>query len=186
MESLPFYLSYAALWVLVVLHSVVLLGVVRIVYQLQQPGAVPDDGRLRSGEEAPAFSGVDLAGAAINSTDFAGRQKLLLFISPDCPGCSQILERDADYLKHKAQRNLIVICRDTRERCDRLAEQYELDVPIIADEDQRITQLYGVSTFPTAVTINADDRVLSYGHPHPEELVQMLEKAAQMEAQRVS
>jgi len=32
MDSTPFYLSYAALWVLIILHSLVLLGVVRIVY----------------------------------------------------------------------------------------------------------------------------------------------------------
>jgi len=41
--SILFYTSYAALWILVILQSLILLGMVRIVYQLQKNGLASID-----------------------------------------------------------------------------------------------------------------------------------------------
>jgi peroxiredoxin len=183
MESMPFYLSYTALWILVILHSLILLGVVRIVYQFQQTGVAVGSNGLSSGKEAPAFNAVDLSGAPISSTNFGGRLTALLFVSPSCPSCTTILEDDMGYLNHKAQGNVIVICQAGREDCARLAEKYELTVHVVADEDNQISRLYSISSVPTAVLINVDNRILSYGQPKPEELKAMLEKAPEAEAQ---
>ena len=183
MDSMPFYLSYIALWILVVLQSLVLLGVVRIVYQLQQNGATSGSHGVSLGEEAPAFSAVAISGVPISSTDFAGRLRALLFISPDCPACTEILE-DIEYLNHKAQGNVIVICRASRHQsCTQLVEQYEFTNPIIEDKDAHISQLYRISAVPTAVIIDANNIVQSYGQPPREELEEMLEKASEVEAQ---
>lgn len=182
--SIPFYLSYAALWIVVVLQSLILLGVVRIVYQLQQTGTTAGHKGLYFGEEAPAFSAVDLSGKLLRSTDFAGRLRVLLFVSPSCPACMESLE-DMEYLHHKAQGNVIVICRAGHEDCTRLAEQYGLSIPIVADEDDHLSRLYGISSVPTAVLINANDHVQSYGQPPREELEGMFERASGAEAQEI-
>lgn len=183
--SIPFYLSHAALWILVILHSLILLGVVRIVYQLQQTGVAAGSRGLSSGKEAPQFSAVALSGEPISSTDFVGRLTALLFVSPSCPSCTAILEDDMGYLNHKAQGNMIVICRAGREDCARLAEQHRLSMPVVADEDDQISGLYRISTVPTAVLINSNNRIQSYGQPQREELEEMLEKAAEVGAQGV-
>ncbi len=189
MESMPFYLSYGALWILVVLHSLVLLGVVRLVYQLQHSGTAAGfsrDGRVSAGQEAPEFSAVDLAGTPISSADFAGRLRVLLFVSPDCPACTEVLEDEMAYLKHKAQGNLIVICRAGREDCARLVEQHGLEVPVVADADDQVSRLHGISAVPTAVLINADNRIQSYGQPDRKKLDEVFEETAEAELQGVS
>lgn len=189
MESMPFYLSYGALWILVILHSLILLGVVRLVYQLQQSGTAAGfsrDGRMSAGQAAPEFSAVNLAGAPISSADFAGRLTALLFVAPDCPACTDILDDDMAYLNHKAHGHLIVICRAGREACARLAEQHGLDVPVVADEDDQVSRLYGISAVPTAVLINAGNRIQSYGQPDRKTLDAVFEEVAAAEMQEVS
>ncbi len=183
--EMPFYLSYTALWALVILHSLILLGVVRIVYQLQQTGTPTDRRSLRTGDEAPAFSATDLSGTSIRSTNLAGRPKVLLFVSPNCPGCVEMLEHDTEYLNHKAQGNMIIICQAGREDCIQLAKQYRLNMPIIADEDDQISRLYGISSVPMAVLINANNRIQSYGQPQREELGEVVEQALEAQAQGV-
>jgi len=173
MDSTPFYLSYAALWVLIILHSLVLLGVVRIVYQLQQNGAISLDAGMSAGQEAPEFSAADLAGTPVNSANFAGHLTALLFVSPDCSSCTKALRADMAYLKHKAQGHVIVVCRAGRHACLQLAGQFGLDVPVVADEKEHISHLYRISTVPTTVLIN-DNRIQSYGQPNGQELDQSI------------
>lgn len=185
MDLVPFYISYTALWLLVVLHSLILLGVVRMVYQLQQTGvrAGSSHERLEPGQEAPEFSTVDLYGTPVSSNDFTGRLTALLFVSPDCPTCMTVLEKDMEYLNHKAQGNLVVICRAGREACARLVERYELKMPVVADEDDRISRLYRISSVPMAVLINAENRIQSYGQPQREKEEEMSEKSSEGEVE---
>lgn len=182
MDSTPFYLSYAALWVLIILHSLVLLGVVRIVYQLQQNGAISHDAGMSAGQEAPEFSAVDLKGVPVNSSDFFGHLTALLFVSPDCASCKSILEDDMGYLNYKAGNNVILICRAGQQACRELAEQYELKLPVIVDEDHQLSDLYRIAGVPMAVLINSDGRIQSYGQPHRQELAE----AFQQEESRVT
>lgn len=172
--STPFYLAFAALWILVVAHSLILLGVVRMVYQLKQTGAVTDDENvgLKTGQVAPPFSVTDLAGAAIDSTAYAGRMRALLFVSPNCPSCTASLY-EMEALNHKAQGSVIVFCRGAREDCVRLTELHGLDAPTVADEDDRIFRLYGIAALPTAVLIDERDQIQSYGEPKREDFEQV-------------
>lgn len=93
-----FYLSYGALWILVISQSLISLGLVRVVYQLQRTGvaAAPFEGK-----EAPKFSARDLSGAPISSATFTGRLTGLLFVSPTCQSCMEAFEDDMQYLNHK-------------------------------------------------------------------------------------
>ncbi|MGI8589095.1 MAG: peroxiredoxin family protein [Chloroflexia bacterium] len=185
--SVVFYLSYAALWVLVILQSLILLGLVRMVYQLQRTGVVGSssegigDLSLRPGQEAPEFSAVDLSGAPISSADFHGL-KAILFVSPNCPSCTLTLY-EMQALKYKASGNVLVVCRANRDECIRLAERHELDIPTVADEDERISRLFGVSSVPVAVLINDDGRIRSYGYPQRDELEKALGTTPEGDAQ---
>jgi len=178
-----FYVSYGALWILVISQSLILLGLVQVVHQLRKTGATAGS---FEGKEAPEFSAKDLSGVAITSANFTGRLTGLLFVSTSCQACLETLQDDIEYLYRKAQGNIIVICRAERQDCAQLVEQYGLAVPVVADEDNHISQLYGITAVPTVVFVNAENRILSYGHPKQEELVEILEKAAPLAPQAAS
>jgi peroxiredoxin len=165
--SIPFFISYIGLWILVIFQAVVLLGLVPIIYRLQQRGiGVP----LAEGQEAPRFSTVTISGTPIQSEDFRGRMTALLFVSPTCSSCAEALApTNLDYMRYKSnQGNLIIVCRSGREDCMGLARQYELDVPIIADEDEHISHLYNIESVPSAVIIDRENRIKSHGQPQPQ------------------
>ncbi len=182
--STPFYLSYAALWILVLLQSLILLGLVRLVAQLQQDGVAAGsrDGGMTPGQAAPAFSTVDLAGAPIASMSFTGRLTALLFVSPTCPACTTTLHA-LHALRDKANGNVIVICRAERDECIRLAAAHQLTMPVVADDDDHISRLYGISSVPTAVLINAHHQIQSYGQPMREELAEVFATASAVDGQ---
>src|SRR6266542_4230509 len=117
-----FYLSYAALWALVIIQSLILLGLVRMVVQLQQTGATAN-GNVAALGDAPQFSTVDLTGKPISNADFAGRLTALLFVSAKCPSCMTTLV-ELKALGYKAMGNVIVICQARREDTEALAETY--------------------------------------------------------------
>jgi peroxiredoxin len=184
--DIPFYFSYAALWILVVLQGLILLGLVRVVYQLQRAGdAAPADSNvvgLQSGQIAPGFNTVDLSGTPISSNDLADRLTALLFVSPNCPSCVVTLY-ELEALNYKTQGNVIVICRAGREECAQLVERHKLNARTIADEDEQISRRFGVASFPKAVLIGEGYRVKSYGSPDRREIEELLDKAPETETE---
>lgn len=178
--SIPFYVSYAVLWILIVLNSLVALGLVRLVAQLRQqapPGennGRADDGRLRPGQEAPAFSAVDLAGVPVRSADYAGRPWALLFVSPTCRSCMTTLA-ELEALAGKVQGNVLVVCRAGHKDCVRLAETDKVAVRFVADEDDELARRFRVSSNPTAILVDGENRVQKYGYPKREDLAELLD-----------
>lgn len=163
--TVAFYASYVALWVLVVLQTVVLLGVTRALHDARQSGALMDDltDTLR-GKEAPAFSAEALSGEMITGAEYMGRQTALLFVSPDCETCAVTLT-ELEALRSKTSGSVILMCRSTREKCRQLAATYRLNVPVIVDEKLELSRLFRVAGAPTAVLIGADGRIEAYGMP---------------------
>jgi methylamine dehydrogenase accessory protein MauD len=90
-------ISNAALWVLVVVLSAVLLALVRQVGVLHEriapAGALVLKGGPAVGEPAPVLEVADLEGHAhrLGSARTDGRSTLLLFVSPSCPVCKSLL-----------------------------------------------------------------------------------------------
>jgi len=78
---------------------------------------------LTEGKKAPVFKGVDQNGEKISLTDFKGKKVILYFYpKDDTPGVS------ADPVKsHK-----------------KFETKYKLPFPLIADEDKKIAEQYGV------------------------------------------
>jgi methylamine dehydrogenase accessory protein MauD len=153
----------------VVFHSIVLLGLVRFVNVLasdvrgtREPGG--DDGNV-----APSFESEDLVGELFTSDSLRGRLTALLFVSPTCPTCTTTLA-ETQALQHKANHNVVVVCRGSRAECASLARDYGTEVSMIADTDDRITQLYRIASVPSAVLIGSDGRIRSVGSPVREDL----------------
>jgi peroxiredoxin len=178
--SLSFFSSYAALWLVVILQSLVLLALVRMVHELRGNAATFNVGgqNAASLEPAPPFTATALDGTRVSSDDFPGRLTALLFVSPICTSCTTTLH-ELRALHFKALGNVVVVCRASRYDSLRLAQAHKLDgLPVIADEDDGLSRLYRVNTVPTAVLINGSGKVQSYGYPLREELEKAFETAS--------
>jgi peroxiredoxin len=165
-----FYVSYGALWVLIVFQTLVLVGLVRTVGSGPRGLGPPTGGARLLNTKAPTFDAVDVFGEPAGSAEFAGRLTALLFVSKSCSACTLTLE-EMGALKAKADDSVVVVCQSSRDECLELIQEYELDVPVIADEDLQIGDRFEVSAVPTAVLIGDDGRIRSYGHPERDGLV---------------
>jgi peroxiredoxin len=168
--------SYLALWALVLLGSLVLLGLVHIVSGLQNSrtesssrwGDRPEPGQL-----APSFRAVDLAGHPVTSDQSAGGMRALLFVSATCESCAPSLD-ELRALNHKAGHSVMVVCRGSVGECRDLVARHGIWFPTVVDEGYEISTLYGISKVPMAVLINSEDRIQSYGEPLPREQMEAI------------
>jgi peroxiredoxin len=163
--NLPFYLSYAALWALVVFETLVVIGLVKTHGRGHDVGyREPGPAGNLTGEKAPDFEAEDVSGSMIRGGLLLGRTSALLFVSPDCSTCTvTLLELEA--LKAKTDGNVVVFCRADRDTCTKLAHEYDLSVPVIPDPTHTISDLFRVTASPTAVIVTADGHIGSRGHP---------------------
>lgn len=163
-----FYISYALLWTLVIFQSLVLLGLVRTVFRTHArsvSGAMPATNGSLIGQPIPTFTAIDVSGQLFDEKSLPNSLSALLFVTPDCVTCMASLE-EINALNAKVNGSLIVVCRAGIEECRRLRETYELDgVPVIVDEDRKVSELLEVYATPTAVLIGANGRIRTYGHP---------------------
>ncbi len=83
---------------------------------------------------------------------------------------------EINLLKDKVAGSLMIVCRDGLEACQDLSEAYDLDgIPVIVDEDRKVSELFDVVATPTAVLIGANRRIRTYGHPvDKDELASMI------------
>ena len=171
----PFVISYVALWILVLVQAAILIGVTRALYELRDEYA--DQPSLR-GRRVPQFSAIDLWGQSVSSESIAGKPAALLFVSPDCSSCMVTLA-ELKPLVSDATRRLIVVCGGGNDDCHRLALDSGVTVPVVADEDGELRQLFAISGTPMAVRISAHGVIESYGEPaRGEELERLLAEEA--------
>lgn len=102
---------------------------------------------LKAGDKAPDFKGKNQDGEEIKLSDFKGK-KIVLYFYPkdDTPGCTaQACNlRDNYALLKKSNYVVIGISSDDQKSHRKFIEKYSLPFPLIADEDKKINELYGV------------------------------------------
>ena len=98
------------------------------------------------GQPAPSFTLPRDGGTDVSLADYAGQMVALYFYpKDDTPGCTTEAcgFRDAapDFKKLKAQ--VIGVSRDSVSRHDKFKAKYELNFPLVSDEDGKICEKYG-------------------------------------------
>ena len=105
------------------------------------------DIKLKEGERAPDFTARTQTGEMVSLADFKGRQVILYFYPrDDTPGCTReaCAFRDA-YGEFKTAGAVIFgVSTDPIKSHLKFAEKLKLPFPLLADEDKRIVQDYGV------------------------------------------
>jgi peroxiredoxin Q/BCP len=102
---------------------------------------------LKEGDKAPAFAGKDQNGRKISLSDYKGKKLILYFYSeagsPTCTLESCNLRDNYPLLK-KNGFEILGVSPDDEKTQKKFEIKYKLPFPLIADNENRITALYGV------------------------------------------
>jgi len=102
---------------------------------------------LKEGDKAPIFKGVDQSGNKVSLSDLKGKKVILYFYPKDMtPGCTaqacNLRDNYAALLKKGYA--VVGVSTDGEKSHQKFAEKYELPFPLLADEDKKIVEQYGV------------------------------------------
>jgi len=102
---------------------------------------------IEQGDEAPDFELPDQDGRAVKLSDFRGQPVVVYFYpKADTPGCTVqacgVRDHRADY--EKVGSVVLGISPDPVSKVKAFHEKYDLDFPLLADEDHAVAESYGV------------------------------------------
>jgi peroxiredoxin len=163
-----FMASYGALWVLVVFLALVAIGLLREVTimkrSLSQAG-LRGDAPLVIGSRAPRFSAVDArSGRVVTSRVLDGQTAAILFLSSGCAICRH-LAYSIEGLIESNSISVLAVCKGDRHDCEQFLKSLSTRVPLVLDPRSEVSELYGISSYPVAVIVDADRRIRGYGYP---------------------
>ena len=102
---------------------------------------------LKIGDKAPAFQLTADDGTRVALKDFKGKTVVLYFYPKDMtPGCTQQAcdFRDSAAALKKRKSVVLGVSKDPVDRHGKFRDKYELNFPLLADEDGKVCQSYGV------------------------------------------
>lgn len=108
---------------------------------------VPHSTKLKEGDKAPDFSGLDQNGKTIKLDDFKGKTVVLYFYPKDnTPGCTLQACSLRDEYKNLGKKNIAVIgvSADDVKSHKKFADRFSLPFPLIADTDRKLLKSYDV------------------------------------------
>ena len=103
--------------------------------------------KLKEGDKAPAFSAATSGGGKVSLSDFHG-QPVVLYFDPrdDTPGCTKEACAFRDHYAQFRKKGAIVlgVSTDPVKAHDKFGGKFQLPFPLLADEDRKIVEAYGV------------------------------------------
>lgn len=111
------------------------------------------------GEPAPPLKLPDLSGKTIDLSDFRGSETLVLFWSPDCGFCNEMLD-DLKALEADppvGAPKLLVVSTGTVEANEAMG----LRSPVVLDEAFSVEQAFGAPGTPSAVLVDSEGNIAS-------------------------
>jgi peroxiredoxin Q/BCP len=105
------------------------------------------DLKLKEGDVAPAFSAATGGGGRVSLADFKGKNVVLYFYPrDDTPGCTKEACAFRDHFAGFQKRGAVVlgVSTDSAKSHDKFAGKFKLPFTLLADEDKRIVEAYGV------------------------------------------
>lgn len=102
---------------------------------------------LKEGDKAPVFEGADQNNKTVSLNDFKGKKVILYFYpKDDTPGCTAQACNLRDNYHELIQKGFQVvgISTDSVKSHKKFEDKFSLPFPLIADEDKKIVEQYGV------------------------------------------
>lgn len=103
--------------------------------------------KLKEGDKAPEFSTATSGGGKISLADFLGKNVILYFYpKDDTPGCTKEACAFRDHFADFKKRGTVVlgVSTDSVKSHDKFVEKFKLPFTLLADEDRKIVETYGV------------------------------------------
>jgi thioredoxin-dependent peroxiredoxin len=103
--------------------------------------------KLEEGDAAPEFSAATSGGGNVSLTGLKGKNVILYFYpKDDTPGCTKEACAFRDHFADFKQRGAVVlgVSTDPVKSHDKFVEKFKLPFTLLADEDKKIVQAYGV------------------------------------------
>ena len=103
--------------------------------------------KLKEGNVAPVFSAATNGGGRVSLADFKGKNVVLYFYpKDDTPGCTREACAFRDHFAEFQKRGAVVlgVSTDPVKSHDKFAGKFKLPFTLLADEDKKIVEAYGV------------------------------------------
>ena len=120
--------------------------------------------KLKIGDSAPVFSGVDLAGNPFRLGDFTGEPVILRFWDTNCKFCkvdtpvfNDLHEKFYDKGLHIAYINTLSNMVEVK----RFINDLEIKFPVLMDDNSIIAHLYHVRVVPQTIVINRHHKIVA-------------------------
>ena len=153
-----FYVSFIVLWVVTIVLFLLILGLVRSVYDLRRQVAVA----VGEPRRAPHFQAPTLDGTVIDTRDIARTPYALLFVTPDCPSCRQAVT-SLGPVRKRVGSNIVILCNGRLDDAARLARLVDPDVRFALDEGGAVGKAFGVTASPMTVVVDEEGQIRSFG-----------------------
>lgn len=101
---------------------------------------------IEAGDKAPAFTLKNDEGGKVKLSELKGSPVVLYFYpKDDTPGCTKeacaFRDRKSELKEHGAV--VLGVSADTVESHEKFRDKYELNFPLLADEDHKVAEKYG-------------------------------------------
>lgn len=103
--------------------------------------------KLKEGDKAPAFTSATNGGGKVSLADYRGKPVVLYFYpKDDTPGCTKEACAFRDEFAAFKKKGVVVlgVSTDPVKSHDKFVEKFKLPFTLLADEDKKIVQAYGV------------------------------------------
>ena len=103
--------------------------------------------KLKEGDKAPVFTVATSGGGKISLADYLGKNVILYFYPrDDTPGCTKEACAFRDYFADFKKKGTVVfgVSADSVKSHDKFVEKFKLPFTLLADEDKKIVEAYGV------------------------------------------
>lgn len=162
-----FEISYGAMWLLLLVNSVLLLLLYRHfgLMSMETFEGVQRDG-LSIGDEAPLIQGVTGSGESLTLHPGAARPAFVLFAAPECAPCKAVaphVNRLELATRDGIDLDVAVVAAGDQAVASRVAENFEASFPTIADDGLGAFEAYRVRVTPFAFVVGEDRRVRAKG-----------------------
>lgn len=119
---------------------------------------------LATGDLAPDFELITLAGETVKLSDYRGKKVMLNFWASWCPPCrSEMPHMENYYTDNKESDNMEILAvnmtkteKNKVESAKEFVDEYKLSFPILLDKDSEVMKMYQIKVYPTSYIINEE------------------------------
>jgi hypothetical protein len=166
--SIAWFVSYTALWVIVLFQGLLCLALLKQLTELRQLDQEQELGegkQIELGSDAPEFSGVEVySGRKVGARTIDQRGALILFLSPHCSICKDLVA-SMEPTALDGLPPIIAFCRGSERACATFARRFGVKPGSLVATAEEAASRYRAFRVPTVVAIGGDRTVRGYAQP---------------------